>query len=48
MHFQMLISFPVKAGVQEELREKGTLFFTNENMNSIQFSFKTFCLLCVP
>lgn len=37
VHCQMLISFPMKPGGQEELREKGTfVFFPNENMDSIQ------------
>lgn len=47
--FQMLISFPVKPGVQKELREKAT-FSPPVKMwiRLIQFNSKTFYLICVP
>ena len=44
---QMLISFPMKPGGQEELREKGTFVFLPMKI-WIQFNVKTFNLLCVP
>lgn len=49
VHFEMLISFPVKPGMQEELRGKGTFFSPMKVwIQSIHFNFQNNYLLCSP